>query len=245
MSRQWRNLPRSYATSYSRMLNAIAGQSKFFLRRRSLTCYWPQIGDRFRTGSDLLFVGQAPNGWGQKGDGVWLSHGSVPAIRDIRAFSEELAIGGSHPMEWVETEGLLSRPFWQVIRRMAWSHRPKVRSGWTRYIAWSNLYKVAPAKGRNPDEELCEAQWVYCKSLLAKEIEHWQPAGVVFLTGHQWLYDFADGLFPVRAGSLDILVGSFQGVPAVASPHPGYASRKGLATPLLARKLSRALAEAL
>jgi uracil-DNA glycosylase len=55
---------------------------------------------------------------------------------------------------------------------------------WYHKIAWSNLYKVAPFRGGNPNSSLQRLQRKYCLDILKYEIEILKPEYVVMLTSH-------------------------------------------------------------
>lgn len=65
----------------------------------------------------------------------------------------------------------------------AWADR------WYEHIAWTNLYKVAPYAGGNPDDRLKAAQQEACEALLTEEIRHFQPTHILFATGRAGWYD--------------------------------------------------------
>jgi hypothetical protein len=58
----------------------------------------------------------------------------------------------------------------------------KTSEEWASLVAWSNLYKIAPAIGFNPNGVEAQAQEEACGGLLTKELALWKPAAAVFLT---------------------------------------------------------------
>ena len=78
-------------------------------------------------------------------------------------------------------------PFWRVISCVANHFFPE---NWPEHIAWTNLYKVAPAKEGNPSGYVRATQLKTCDAILCKEIELLSPKYIVFLTGN-WAKDFS------------------------------------------------------
>lgn len=65
---------------------------------------------------------------------------------------------------------------------------------WFENIVWSNLYKIAPHDGGNPNGKLMKAQESACVNLLSCEIQYFNPTHILFITGKDWFAPFA-GLF--------------------------------------------------
>lgn len=90
----------------------------------------------------------------------------------------------------------LSAPLWNYAKEIwcnlnghtletAWTDR------WFEHIVWSNLYKIAPALGGNPDEKLRKLQLETSTKLLVQEISHFQPTHILFMTGYKdWFEKF-------------------------------------------------------
>ena len=72
---------------------------------------------------------------------------------------------------------------------LAWKCR------WYENIVWSNLYKIAPTFGGNPDLRLKRAQFESCYNLLLEEIKIFKPTYILFATGYdEWFDEFDDRL---------------------------------------------------
>lgn len=85
---------------------------------------------------------------------------------------------------------LSGSPFWRVSHRI-WqglSEFDCIR--WVDNIAWSNLYKIAPAKTGNPTTTMCKKQFTACRAILRHEIESYKPTHILFITG--WRGWFSD-----------------------------------------------------
>lgn len=195
-----------------------------------LTCTWPLSGPDYRPNQDWLYVGQAPNGWGDAD--VWITATQRPTALAVRDYATSLDEGAEHCLAWAERRDLTQRPFWTIVRRLATDTDAEWTSpGWTRRVAWTNLFKVAPSESEHgvtaqPDTGLREAQRAFARELLVREIEAFSPACIVFLTG-RWVdaFDEFEGRAVSEGGT--IRSGVFRGRPAVASPHPGWAYRNG------------------
>lgn len=92
-------------------------------------------------------------------------------------------------------------PFWNYACQI-WAKLTKQedmenlwRNRWYENIVWSNLYKVAPSFGGNPDENLKKAQLESCRALLKDEIDYFQPTHILFETDYEWWFDKFEDLF--------------------------------------------------
>ena len=61
---------------------------------------------------------------------------------------------------------------------------------WSSHLVWSNLYKVSPAEGGNPNNALINIQFPLCKKMLRLEVNEFKPKRLLFLTGNDWADDF-------------------------------------------------------
>ena len=159
---------------------------------------------------DLMVVGRAVNGW--------RCHTS-PLGLATQAFRREYALNvlnsvsgdqGQCPMNWVTQRNMTgSSAFWRVIRMVIgglssqtltknkWP--PHLRKCWPSHIVWSNLYKLAPRGGGNPNGQLRAIQRVGCIDLLQLEIKTYRPRQLLFITGGRWgqINRFLDALSAV------------------------------------------------
>ncbi len=145
-----------------------------------------QWGKNYKKGG-ILFVGRAVRGWKTKGN------------RDCTGFFDEAPRQNSNQifalpnqMQWVEDKNYTSSPFWDVIKRVT-QEIYKCNEGWSSYIAWSDLYKLARLSS-NPSDSLCDKQYDICFKILKTELDILQPKVVVFLTGKNWYADFLRSL---------------------------------------------------
>lgn len=147
----------------------------------------------------LLLVGRAVNGW---------TRFSVDSAEDfakdaVMQFKDE-------PIEWVydEMRGCLgngngyflnkssfwrtSKEIWKKISDNA-AYTDSASDKWTDYIAWTNLYKVAPRDGGNPTMTMRNNQLEACREILAAEVRALNPTHILFVTGYEgWFDEFKD-----------------------------------------------------
>lgn len=176
-----------------------------------------------------MVVGRAPNGWD--------SGFSVKDLGDpdfCRRTILEVRPQASDPMEWLAEawSGKVKykakrSAFWRVARTVLLRLKglddlPQ----WHSYLAWTNLCKLAPAKGRNPSTGLWHAQLPACIELLNHEIRELQPKRILVMTGSDWIDPFRFELaapeghrsYVVRTGRIDLPGGRSADV--VVSKHP-------------------------
>jgi hypothetical protein len=67
---------------------------------------------------------------------------------------------------------------------------------WAKRMVWSNLYKIAPAKG-NPDWFEKDSQKKLSVELVKKELDEIKPKFCIVLTNEEWWRPFRDKLNPI------------------------------------------------
>ncbi len=157
---------------------AIPSQAKEY------TAFYPIIGKEYAQGKHLLVVGQAVNEWLPSGftggdDEKKLDEHIKLAIKESQAEGEECALN------WVNTNwtksGLFRSFFWNVTYKLVKQKYGKTDENWNKVIAWSNLMKIAPYTGGNPDAEEIKAQ-EYAAELFIEELNFLQPQNVILFT---------------------------------------------------------------
>lgn len=147
----------------------------------------------------LLIVGRAVNGWSQ----FCVNSAEDFAEDAIRQFEDE-------PLVWVydETKECLGNgngyflnksPFWRTSKEI-WKtisnnadYIDTPGEQWTDYIAWTNLYKVAPPDTGNPTTTMRKNQREACREILAAEVSALNPTHILFVTGYEgWFDEFED-----------------------------------------------------
>ena len=170
----------------------------------------------------ILFIGKAINGWITDDTDINILFGD----------SEERIFAREDQMEWVhKKEGSNNRyntktsAFWRVIKQISQHYFP---TEWYSYVAWSNLCKIAPSKGGNPNNKLYYEQLDSCRQILSKEIEILSPKAVVMLTSgwdKDFLYYLNDNIQPKSEMTLDwygyqTILYKIKGILYISSPHP-------------------------
>ncbi|MCM1245839.1 MAG: hypothetical protein NC293_09390 [Roseburia sp.] len=147
----------------------------------------------------LLLVGRAVNGWSQ----FSIDSAEEFAKDAVMQFEDE-------PLVWIydEEKGCLGNgngyflnksPFWRTSREI-WKkisnnvdHIDTANDKWTDYIAWTNLYKVAPQDGGNPTTTMRNDQLEACREILVAEVKALNPTHILFVTGYEgWFDEFED-----------------------------------------------------
>jgi hypothetical protein len=213
-------MPHAMSYDYRRLFAALhAAVAAMPLGDASLTSFWPMVGAKYA--GDLVVVDRAVNGWRTD----WsVSQALSPAALD--AIVEDAAAANTvapDPMDWVvrlwgnggtafdgfadSRYNTARSAFWRVCRQLSvagpWDRSP---ADWSSFLAWTNLYKIAPAEGWNPGGSLLASQRAASGALLAREIQELAPRTVVALTGRSWFEPFVDLLgldVEWRAGLLE------------------------------------------
>ena len=79
----------------------------------------------------------------------------------------------------------------------------KSEKDWIKYIAWSNIYKVAPDEVSgskdtgNPTNAMCKKQIEVCRKILKKEIDIYNPTHILFITGFDGWFNDVKGVYGV------------------------------------------------
>ncbi len=132
----------------------------------------------------IMFVGRATNGWVTECEDVDVLFGDT----------EDAIFNRPDQMKWIEslsgnTKGYNTNKsaFWRVIKAVTKEFYPEP---WYSHIAWSDVCKVAPWEGGNPNPPLYYAQLKDCKKIFETEIKILSPKVVVLFTGESWSTDF-------------------------------------------------------
>ncbi len=148
-------------------------------------------GEDYAKDRELMVIGRAVNGWTEYG---WLP-------KDSAAKAEEIVnqIIKESPILWTKLchNGYMKKaPFWNVIKKIAKGLKiADDENNCPSKLFWSNLYKISPYCGGNPDDSLINLQCNACKDLLKKEIDDAKPNRILMLTGlDYWAQPFLDDL---------------------------------------------------
>ena len=217
-------LPAEYEEEYRRVFREYAANAP---SQGKYTAFWPVIGRNYPVGNGLMVVGRAVNGWTNGSDIRVLrtEHGLAAEIEEGRKESEKTSERDS-PEEWLkEPRDPPRKPynwrrsaFWRVAHDFAVDDSVVAfapRASWPSHLAYSNLVKIAPSGGGNPNAQrsrLLEAS----APLLQLEIESLRPACVLILAGQEWYDPFLRLVGPVTALNDNQFV---HGIAAFASAH--------------------------
>lgn len=200
-------LPDDYVATYAKLLRCFAppkaSEPKKF-------CAFAPLQGREWPG-DIIFYGRALNGWptaftcvevadeqySRKLAGDVCRLGSSQSICDV----DKDALCGPPPCEhedrqmhwvhhrrqktkWRYSSVAIGCPCWRVLGRVIRKYHGlnSASEEWASRVAWSNLYKIAPKDGGNPNQDEMAEQLEVCKELLIKELTLWRPKAAVFLT---------------------------------------------------------------
>lgn len=183
-----------------------------------LTGFMARVGEQYHDG--LMVIGRAVN---TMGDDYWIANEFLKP-EEIEKFIGEilsyaLVTDGKCPMSWVTnpwskseimalpakeiTENGSKRKyaaesaFWRVIKQVVnqLNIADITSNSWPSFLIWSNLYKIAPANGRNPRGRLQSLQRSDCISILEDELHSFHPKKLLFLTGFEkWAEYFLEGI---------------------------------------------------
>ena len=165
---------------YSELLKNVASV-------KSEKCtFFPQWGANYpftRERCGLMVMGRACNGW----------HSTSQDIEILFGNKKESIFNRKDQMRWVDDyAGSQSNyntnksAFWRVAKHIAQCFYP---DKWYSHIAWSNVCKVSPEKGGNPNDKLYYAQLESSQKIFESEIRLFSPKVVVMFTSNSWAAD--------------------------------------------------------
>lgn len=139
----------------------------------------------------ILFVGRAVNGWeiDFRQDEV---ETMVEQIFDSAIDTADIGKGMVCDNSGKPIYDYRRSPFFQLCHAVM--GRFGFGEDWSEHLAWTNLYKAAPYKAGNPDNELIRQTLPSCAEILRKEISYLRPTHIVFITGDWWYKPTGRGL---------------------------------------------------
>lgn len=183
------------------------------------TDFYPSIGVPADKPVDLLVYGQAVGGWLPELD--YSKHIPEGRVHESRDYSNDTA-NPHTPLDWVNfmwsrnvpqevaarREAHIARYgdytpsrsfFWQVTTYFMQEkfQLKKPYWAWAERTVWSNLYKIAPQKGKwhpNPSDEDCVLQRPECVRLVELELRELKPTYCLVITNDEWWAHFRTGL---------------------------------------------------
>ena len=161
---------------------------------------FPMLGKNFLSSPDLLVFGRATNGWETK----FCISNKIDLDGLIKnSIDSSTEVGNKCPLEWLwngyngykgttgkkEEYNFRKSSFWRVINKIVIEKFNRTDKNWTHQIAWSNLYKIAPAEGGNPSNIECNCQFDNSEILFWKEIDLLSPKYILLITDKSWVED--------------------------------------------------------
>ncbi len=186
--------------------------------------FYPQFGYKEQRKGTFLFYGQAVNGW-PAAFSVNNSTNEFKKLIDHSLFYSNHHHSKHSPLDWVKIRWCKSyfnscekeiqdyykhstyyayrSFFWNVVYKVICDHC-KFENGrksieWTSKMVWSNLYKIAPSEGANPDGTEQAFQQKGALELFQIELEELKPDYCIFLTNYHWAKPFLNSLLSLKS----------------------------------------------
>ena len=184
----------NYGKTYAEMLKAASQYKGRITRCNTLCAFWPRVGEKFKKGEGLMIIGKAP--YGEE------TEFSLEKLRSMIDYID----AANEVYEYAKKDGfqLLERydsPFWQVSKEVTRKlfQLSEKQDNWYDYIAWSNLYKIAPQvtqgqKKGNPPDSLAELVREKSIELLKIEIRELAPSKIWVCASWDWFQHFSKAL---------------------------------------------------
>ena len=177
--------------------------------------FYPSFGTKQNEKCDLLFYGQALNGW-TAGFDVFAETAQDKILHSVLTSNRYFAKLNHTPLDWVNvkwsnsTFNLMAEDeeaktfysdgsnyrtfrsfFWKVVFKLTSDFYGLDRTSWdwAKKTVWSNLYKIAE-DGANPNYFLREQQIKTSAELVRQEIEELKPKYCIILTNYEWWEPF-------------------------------------------------------
>lgn len=138
-----------------------------------------QWGENFPTtpNKGIIFYGRATNGW----FGTWDYNVFFSDTDENRGWKRD------DQMIWAEKQWLESEDGYVTSKSQFWNIIKGVSSKfygaeWFKYVAWSNICKVAPNSYGNPSDKVFYATLADNVNVFRVELDFWSPKYIVLLT---------------------------------------------------------------
>ena len=160
----------------------------------------------------LLFVGRAVNGWGKLNTSS-ADDFAAEAAEQIQGsnFGWIICDHGALRNDYLDNGDyywLSNSPFWRTNKRI-WMNltdnhdfKDCEHDRWVDYIAWTNLFKIAPPITGNPTSAMVKHQLTACKKILRAEIESFKPTHILFVTGYEWWFESFKDIFDIEFSNI-------------------------------------------
>ena len=190
-------MPPAYDDIYERLVGNVAAAR--IQSTAEVTPFWPIAGWKYD--GSLMVIGRSVNGW--------IENWAIDQLQDpgerrrlIDQTRDDAEPTDRCRMLWVTDLGGRTghryntnrSAFWRVLRSLSTDVLGADAADWPSSLAWTNLYKLAPAGGWNPAADLQVAQREAAIALLRMEIETLRPRRILALTGGNWFWPFREAV---------------------------------------------------
>ncbi len=182
------------------------------IKEEKMTACRAYEGKEYRKSNyKIMIVGRAMNGW-LTFDATDTSDTIIEKIMDKPGkYDYECSLGPKPFCDVVNHKGnpykdkdgndklyfYARSKFWKLIKYLIYKFEGQdipeydwfynCDNAWHQKIVWSNLYKISPKDGGNPNEKQIRAQEDICAEILKLEIEYYQPQYILFITDNWYL----------------------------------------------------------
>ena len=206
------------------------------LKKTWFVDFYPSFGITSGERCDLLFYGQALNGWSEGFDVDKKIH-SRKIEQSIIASNRYFKKNNHTPLDWVNVrwtnsifDSITKDPdakefysngtryrtfrsfFWNVVYKLTSDFHGFNRESWdwSKKVVWSNLYKIAE-DGKNPTPFQKETQIHFTAELIKREIEELNPKYCIVLSNYHW-WDAFHHYLKTKSESFNRSLSSIEGV---------------------------------
>lgn len=188
----------------------------------------------------LMYIGRALNGWGKisgnTAEEVYENAHSIVANAENKSEKCIRNFGGyiNRSAFWQLCKLILKKSGECTDEEFIIANNERDKIFWDDRIVWSNLYKIAPVNGGNPNYGVIKATVEDCIEILKKEIEIVEPKHIVMVTDEWWVtLKDKDGNtkfnktfekeFNIKINSTDSFVigkGRYKNIPIIVTKRP-------------------------
>ena len=169
------------------------------INKGNLACVPSSVGKEYDNSNlRLLYVGRAINGWERDFTAATSDEMTEQILKQHVTIHDDIVNrSGFKSVGAKRAYYHKNYNFWRLLRFILAQSGDAIggdsdwfqdanASKWNQKFVWSNLYKVAPKAGKNPDSATKKAQIEICMDILQKELEPYKPQLSLFVTGDDW-----------------------------------------------------------
>jgi hypothetical protein len=192
---------KNYQNKFKETVSNFIENKEEFLKKKQYVLFYPQIGKEYHKQElKLMFVGRCLNGWDFDGGKRNLTDDFDSSIKST--IEESIKNCNRFPVEngydWKKHTA-----FWRVISEITKNKCQANKDNWIDKIAWSNMYKISPAKNgskgtHNPNKAETLVLYESMFKLLKEEIDILNPDYVIMIVqrgkglNDDWAGDFCE-----------------------------------------------------